>query len=73
MKVYMHTINGYPAAFRGQIVYLTNNMKNVLRYSLDEIKAEQEATKKYRKKRGFDSRATYGYVMFQVNDSKGGK
>lgn len=68
-KVYMHTIDGKPAKYveGEQIVFLNNASKNVLRDSLNQIRADQKATIKWRKRNGFKCNdARYGYVMFYL-------
>lgn len=67
-KVYMHTINGSPAKFSqhdGQIVYLSNRMRNVLRKSLKQIQNDQKKTIKNRKAWGCDDeKLRFGYICF---------
>lgn len=69
IKAYMHTINGLPARYveGQQIYYLSDKCRNVLRYSLEEIKDDQSRSIKYREKRGFEVlNLGYGYRMFYL-------
>lgn len=68
-KVYMHTLDGTPAFFDGnQICFLPRaRTQDVLRDSLDQIRAEQRKTIAWREKHGFwGGGARYGHVMFYV-------
>lgn len=65
-KYYMHTIDGHPAMFRGgQICFLNNRSRYVLRHSLEVIKDDLKHTVEWRKKQGFKTDPSrFGYVMF---------
>lgn len=67
-KVYMHTINGYPARYieGQQIVYLTSRSKNVTRSTLAAIKFEQKQSAAWRKRKGMTGHSNYGFVMFYM-------
>jgi len=55
-KVFIHTINGYPAQYYdGEQIYYGSRRSGVKTVNtLAQIKKEQRATNKWRKKKGFD-------------------
>jgi len=74
MKYYMHTIDGRPACYEKgrQIVYAGFYQKaplNMLATSLDQIKAEQALTRKWREKQGIETLLDYGYIRVYTPDS----
>lgn len=75
-KLYMHTLDGKPAYFDGeQIVYaeLRDHWQDdysvcVLRTSVDQIRKDQEASRKYREKSRWDV-GEYDFVIVSTQPS----
>jgi len=70
-KVYMHTIDGYPAYYakrNGQICFLrASRTRRVLVHSLEQIRREQKITETNRAKWGFKPDSSrYGYIQFYI-------
>ena len=67
MSKYMHTINGFPATFDGyQICFSTfYGPANKLCNSLAQVRKEQRATKRNRRRDGFDfNKSEYGHLRY---------
>ena len=71
--MYMHTIRGRPAFYEeGKMIYYANHgllvIPDGLVSSLKQIRKEQAASKRYRKKKlGLDEeRSDYGYIRVKV-------
>ncbi len=67
-KLYMHTLNGYPARYwkGAQICYACGVVKN-LATSLAQIKRERTASLKWRKKYGANVQMKYGHAILYID------
>jgi hypothetical protein len=66
---YMHTLDGCPATFDGEIVVFlarrAGKLQNILRDSLYQIRREQEASIQWQQNNGNDHATfEYGYIVF---------
>jgi len=65
---YLHTNNGKPATYKGQICYIGYNKATKLVDSLSQIQKEQRLSIKWREKRGmFDNPSNkYGWIKIAI-------
>lgn len=73
-RMYMHTIDRLPAFYDGQQVSFMNHGfrgragNQLLALTLEQLRAEQKASKQWRRKQGFSDHAEdYGYVVVAIN------
>ena len=66
---YLHTNNGKPATYKGQICYIGYNKATKLVDSLSQIQKEQRLSIKWREKRGmFDNPLNkYGWIKIAID------
>lgn len=67
-RMYMHTIDGLPAAFFvNQIVFWSNGWHTEkLAANLRQIRREQAASVRYRRKYGFPDDLRYSYIIVRI-------
>ena len=65
---YLHTLDGQPADFSGeQVCYAVHYGKpNKLATSLKQIRREQQASREYRERIGFENDCEYGYRRYSI-------
>lgn len=68
MSLYMHTLNGQPAAWDGlQIAYASfYGDANPLCRDLKQIRREQKASLRWREKMGFHNDFTHGHIRVSI-------
>ena len=64
--LYMHTLDGFPAGYDGWHICYWHRLVPLVK-SLKQIRSEQQASKDWRRNKGYPDSAKYGYVTVRLS------